>query len=373
MPDVSSTLIENARETNAPLSTTTAREPHGEKIADALEEERESPFVSVVIPCLNEEHFIGRVLENLSRQYPAEQYEIVIVDSMSHDRTREVISDFMTQHEEIRVRVLENQTRNIPASLNLGIREALGSVILRMDAHSVPSENYVRRCVELLSREDAAVVGMPCRIQPGAETQIAHAIAAAVAHPFGIGDAKYRMANLASTQSVDTVPFGTFRKELWKEVGGFNEELLANEDYDFYYRVRRRGGRILLDPSEHCKYFARPTFRELAKQYWRYGSWKAQMLKLHPRSVRWRHLVAPAFVSSLIITSGASFFWTPALLLLLLILAPYGALSLFFAAKLMRKNHHALSIVPLIVLAFLIVHLSWGSSFLLGLVRSPKR
>ncbi|CAN5806242.1 hypothetical protein BH20ACI3_BH20ACI3_27110 [soil metagenome] len=327
--------------------------------------------VSVVIPCYNEERFIGKVLSNLSTQYEHERYEIVVVDGMSSDKTRELVAEFAASGSGVRVRLVDNPARNIPVALNTGIREARGDIIVRMDAHSIPSNNYVRRCVELLNNLNIAVVGMPWIIKPGDDTSTARAIALAVSHPFGIGDAKYRLTG-QSSQYVDTVPFGAFKKSLWQELDGFNEDLLANEDYDFYYRVRRRDGRIMLDTAEYCTYFARATLRELAIQYFRYGSWKAQMVKLHPRSIRWRQLVAPAFVSSLVLLPMLGLWWTPALLALLVLVGLYIALALYFAFKLSQRGRMLGLILP-ISLVFLIIHAAWGSSFLLGLLRAPRR
>ncbi len=327
--------------------------------------------VSVVIPCFNEERFIGQVLEQLASQYNHDEYEIVVVDGMSTDRTREVISQFAAANPDVRVRLVNNPARNIPTALNLGIEYASGEVIARMDAHSVPSENYVRRCVEILRDEDVAVVGMPWRIQPGADTVIARSIALAVSHPFGIGDAKYRLPATSGSQLVDTVPFGAFRKSLWRQLGGFNEELLANEDYDFNYRVRQRGGQVLLDGSGHCAYFARATLKELASQYVRYGRWKAQMVKLHPRSIKLRHLVAPGFVLSLMLTSVVGWWWTPAWWALLLILVAYTSLALVCAVQLARRAK-APELAAAIPLVFIVLHVAWGGSFLLGLLRAPR-
>ncbi len=328
----------------------------------------ELPFVSVVIPCFNEERYIQKVLENLAGQYAPARSEIIVVDGRSTDRTRERVAEFGEAHPGLQVRLVDNPVRHIPAGVNLGIKEARGEIIVRMDAHSVPSSNYVRRCVEQLGA--AEVVGMPWRIQPGAETLAARAIALAVAHPFGIGDAKYRLPGRAVTELVDTVPFGVFRKSLWAEVGGFNERLLANEDYDFHYRIRKRGGRILLDTSGHSLYFARPTIKELARQYFRYGTWKAQMIKLHPRSLRLRQLVAPAFVASVISTALVGFWWRPAWLALLAVVVPYVLLSLVCALQLASRERE-LRLTPIISFIFLVIHVTWGSSFLLGLLRSP--
>jgi glycosyltransferase involved in cell wall biosynthesis len=331
----------------------------------------DAPFVSVVIPCFNEERYIVKVLERLCGQYAPARSEIIVVDGRSTDATRERVAEFTRTYPNVRVRLIDNPARNIPTAVNLGIRDARGDIIVRMDAHSIPSSNYVRRCVEQLG--GAEVVGMPWRIRPGAETPAARAIALAVAHPFGIGDAKYRMADGAGAEFVDTVPFGVFRKSLWAEVGGFNEALLANEDYDFHYRIRQRGGRILLDPSGHSLYFARPTIKELARQYFRYGTWKAQMVKLHPRSLRWRHLVAPAFVMSVLGSAAVGFWWRPAWWLgLLCVVLPYALLSLLCAFRLARRAGE-LSLMPIISFIFLVIHTTWGGSFLLGLLRAPRR
>lgn len=331
----------------------------------------EEPTVSVVIPCFNEERFIAKVLENLAAQYTNARYEIIIVDGMSTDETRAVVSRFMREHPKLVVRLVDNPKRHIPTALNIGIEQARGEIIVRMDAHSVPSENYVRRCVENLMSGDASVVGMPWRIRASADTVAARAVALAVAHPFGIGDAKYRLANSAS-QFVDTVPFGAFRKSLWREIGGFNEALLANEDYDFHYRVRQRGGRVLLDTGGHSVYFARGSFKALAVQYFRYGRWKAQMVKRHPRSLKIRQLIAPAFVVALIVLTALGLWWWPALVALALVVAPYVTLALFFALKLSRAEGK-LRLLPAIAFSFLIIHLAWGSSFLIGLIHSPRR
>jgi glycosyltransferase involved in cell wall biosynthesis len=337
----------------------------------------ELPFVSIVIPCYNEERYIYKVLENLAGQYQPARSEFIVVDGRSNDRTRERVAEFKGAYPSLRVRLVDNPARNIPVGVNLGIAEARGDIIVRMDAHAIPSANYVRRCVEQLGGDGAAreaaaaVVGMPVRIQPGAQTRAARAIALSVAHPFGIGDAKYRMPDRTVAEFVDTVPFGVFRKSLWQEVGGFNEDLLANEDYDFHYRIRQRGGRILLDPSGHTLYFARPTIGALARQYFRYGTWKAQMVKLHPRSLRLRHLVAPAFVAGVVSTALAGFWWRPAWWLLLLALVPYVALALVCAFQLARRGRD-LRLLPFIVVVFSVLHVTWGSSFWLGLVRAPR-
>jgi cellulose synthase/poly-beta-1,6-N-acetylglucosamine synthase-like glycosyltransferase len=332
----------------------------------------ECEFVSVVIPCYNEERFIVKALDQLARQYEVSRFEIIVVDGMSEDRTRDMISDFKANHPDLSITVIENPARHIPTALNLGVSAARAEIIARMDAHAAPSAGYIRRCVEVLGQDNAGVVGMPCIVRAGTNTLLARAIAKAVSHPFGIGDAKYRLNHGAALQErVDTVAFACFRKSLWKELGGFNESLLTNEDYDFNYRVRLAGREVILDRSGHCDYFARTSFSDLAAQYRRYGGWKARMIRLHPRSIKVRHLVAPGFVLSLLGLLILSVFWLPFALLLGLEIGLYVLLSLTFAWQIMRRNNEGPGMLLVVPLVFLTIHLTWGTSFLLGLVREP--
>jgi succinoglycan biosynthesis protein ExoA len=328
-------------------------------------------FVSVVIPCLNEERFIGKALHNLADQYDPGRYEIIVVDGLSQDRTREVIAEFCRQRPDVAVTLIDNPARRIPAALNLGIEAARGDIIARLDAHAVASPGYIRRSVEVLRQKGVGVVGMPCQVCPGADTLTARAIAMAVSHPFGIGDAKYRLGRGSGQQAVDTVAFACFRKELWRELGGFDEGLSANEDYEFNYRVRKHGETVLLDPVEHCDYFARSSLKDLALQYWRYGRWKARMIRSHPGSIKMRQVVAPIFAASIPLLLLTGLWLRPAWWLLGIELSAYLLLALVFAVKLAVKNNAGLKLALLMPLIFGAIHVSWGTGFWLGLL-SPR-
>jgi GT2 family glycosyltransferase len=166
---------------------------------------------------------------------------------------------------------------------------------------------------------------------------------------------------------VDTVAFACFRKSTWRELGGFDEQLLTNEDYDFNYRVRARAERVVLDHSAHCDYFARATFAKLGAQYFRYGTWKARMIRQRPRSTRMRQLVAPALVVSIVLLTALGF-WRPVFWPLLATeLAVYFFAAFAFALAATRKQRVGLSLVPAVALAFFTIHFSWGSSFCWGL------
>lgn len=326
--------------------------------------------VSVIIPCYNEERFIGKALEQLADQFEPDRYELVVIDGRSEDRTRAVVDEFKTRRPDVPVLLVENPARNIPTALNLGIAAARGDIIARMDAHAVPSDGYIRRCVEVLQSGTAGAVGMPCMVRPGADTLIARAIAAGVSHPFGIGDATYRLGSSGPPQqAVDTVAFACFRKSLWKELGGYNESLHTNEDYDFNYRVRRSGREVILDRGGHCDYFARATLKTLASQYLRYGGWKAEMIRLHPRSAKLRHLVAPLFVLSILVLAISGVFWKPAWWLLLAEIITYLVCALLAGLQAAKRSHEGVAMALVMPLIFATIHLSWGSSFLLRLLR----
>jgi succinoglycan biosynthesis protein ExoA len=336
--------------------------------ADGLE------TVSVVIPCYNEERFISKALEQLADQFESDRYEIIVVDGMSDDRTRPVIEEFKTRRSDLSVSVVDNPARNIPTALNLGIAAARGSIIARMDAHAVPCDGYIRRCVEVLRAGTAGAVGMPCMVRAGADTLVARAIAAAVSHSFGIGDAKYRLGAGGPVQeAVDTVAFACFRKSLWMELGGFNETLLANEDYDFNYRIRESGRQVILDRAGHCDYFARTTLSALTLQYLRYGGWKAEMIRLQPKSIRLRHLVAPIFVCSLVLLLLGGFLWRWMWALLLLEVAVYLVAALVAGLQAARRAGEGVALILLMPVVFATIHLAWGSSFLRRLISSTQR
>jgi len=185
------------------------------------------------------------LLEAIRRQtYQLNEIEVIIADGMSDDGTRDAIQDYASQHPELSIRLIDNPQRIIPAALNVALKAAKGNVIIRLDAHSAPKPDYVERCLAVLEETDAANVGGVWEIQPGAETWIARAIAAAASHPLGAGDARYRISGHPGP--VDTVPFGAFRKDWLERVGPFNEDLLTNEDYEYNARIRKAGGVVAL-------------------------------------------------------------------------------------------------------------------------------
>jgi succinoglycan biosynthesis protein ExoA len=321
--------------------------------------------VSIIVPCYNEEARIGGLLEAIHGQsYPRGDMEVVIADGLSTDRTREVVEAFSAVHPDLSLRLIQNPKRNIPAAVNAAAAAARGEIILRLDGHSRPYPDYVARCASSLESGLGENVGGVWEIRPGGEGWIAQSIAVAAAHPLGVGDALYRRA--VKPAYVDTVPFGAFRRELFERLGGFDETLLTNEDYEFNARIRQEGGRIWLDPQIRSVYYARESLAGLARQYWRYGFWKYRMLRRHSSTLRWRQALPPVFVLSLVL--GLLLAWIPSFGWLLVAEIMIYALILLAAGVLAAVKRRQPFLVLGLLLSIACMHLSWGAGFLSSMI-----
>ena len=329
------------------------------------------PTVSVIIPCYNEARTIRLLLQALYEQtYPQERMEVVIADGMSTDATRREIAAFSKAHPGLSVRVVDNPQRHIPAALNRALAAARGEIIVRLDAHSVPRRDYVAHCVADLQAGRGDNVGGVWEILPGADTRTGRGIALAAAHPLGVGDARYRYAEQAA--AVDTVPFGAFYRSLVERIGPFDENLLTNEDYEFNTRIRQSGGTVWLNPAIRARYYARPTLRALARQYWRYGFWKWKMLRRYPATLRWRQALPPLFVLALLLLPILGI-WLPAARLLWLLQTGTYLLALTFIALSTAWRQRSFLTGLSTALAIATMHLTWGSAFLWSMVDDGGR
>jgi succinoglycan biosynthesis protein ExoA len=325
----------------------------------------EQPSVTIIVPMRNEEAFIAECLASLRAQaYPADRLEILVMDGASTDRSAEIVAAI--SRNDPRVRCLPNPRVSQAAGMNDGLQVAHGAIIVRADAHATYGPDYVASCVRHLVAGDAENVG---GLQRGTGTSpFSRAVAAAQNSPFGAGGAAYRLAT--EPCYTDTVWLGAWRRETLVELGGFNESMLANEDYELNCRLRTQGGRILLDPMLESTYYARGTAASLWRQYFRYGMGKIHCLTLHPASLKLRQAIPPLFVLALL--SAAGLVWLSPRPLLGLATA-YVLVVVLSALQTTRRGGTAL-FLPLLCI-YPIMHLAWGLGFIRGVLKYgvPRR
>jgi succinoglycan biosynthesis protein ExoA len=328
----------------------------------------ESPTVSIVIPCRNEARFISGFLASiLDNSYPRHLLEILIVDGMSEDATREIVREYGARYAEIKL--LDNPRRVTPYALNIGIRAAKGEIIMRLDAHSVCSRDYIAQCVHVLTTYDADDVGGTWRMVPRDDTPMGRAIVKATANRVGVGNVRYRFQQPDEPQLVDTVPNFCCWRETFQTIGMFNEKLTRGQDMEFKRRLTRAGFRIVLVPGASVDYQARSDLKSFALHNWADGVWTVLAFAwsdLMP--VRWRHLAPACFVAGLIgsaVLIGVShlFVWVFAA-----ILTVYGlaALSTGLAVSLAERDVRYAFLVPLVIVT---MHVMRGAGSLWGVAR----
>ena len=317
------------------------------------------PSVSVVVPVRNGAATLEASLAAIGRQTYEGPMDVAAALAPSTDGTARILAEADLGRE---LKVVDNPTGSTAAGLNLAIAATRGRIVARVDAQSVIGPDYIRRAVATLARTGAANVGGVQR--PAADRGLAAAIAAALASPFGAGPARYRTGRFEGP--TDTVYLGVFDRQALEQVGGFDETLVRNQDYELNWRLRDRGFEVWLDPALVVDYTPRSTYRDLARQYFEYGTWKRIVLWRNPRSLRPRHLAAPLLTAA----AAASAVelghrrWRG-------LAVPLGyALAAAAAAHrtkgLARRRDRARA-----GLAFAVVHFSWGAGFLAG--RRPRR
>ena len=326
------------------------------------------PLVTVILPVRNEGPFIARSLGAvLAQDWPPGRLEVIVADGMSTDDTREIVRRSAGAVPEVPVSIVDNPAGIVPTAMNAAIDAARGEVVVRVDGHTIVEPDYVRRCVEALRRSGAQNVGG--RMTAVGEGPFARAVAAATSSPFGVGGARFHYSD--REEWVDTVYMGAWPRRVLEDLGGFDPEMVRDQDDELNYRLRARGGKILLAPEIRSRYFNRPTIRSLARQYFQYGFWKVRVLQKHPRQMRPRQFAPPALVGALLAATAASFGWRPARFALAGLAGAYGAGNLAASAWAARKRSARL--LPLLPVAFATLHFSYGFGFLAGLARFWNR
>jgi glycosyltransferase involved in cell wall biosynthesis len=328
------------------------------------------PLVTVLVPCRNEARFIEACLDSIvHNDYPESQLHVLVIDGQSEDGTEVIIERFRAEHR--CVTIIENPRRITPTALNLGVKAARGDYIVWMSAHSRYDRGYIRSCVEWALRSGADNVGGIIVAEPRENTVFGRAIVIALAHPFGNGGSKFRMA-ASEPVWADTVFGGCYRRDVFSRVGAFNENLVRGQDFEFNMRLRRAGLRTLLVPTIRSTYLARSRPADFIRHNWANGVWAILPFRYtNVVPVSFRHLVPMLFVGSVIVSAALGVFFPIFRPVLLLILGSYLVATVWMSASIAIAQR-AIGLFFLMPIVFWSLHITYGLGSLWAAIRSAS-
>jgi glycosyltransferase involved in cell wall biosynthesis len=326
----------------------------------------ERPYVSIVMPVRNEERYIVRAIEGVMEQdYPADRLELLVVDGLSTDCTRELVQEMQRRHPNIRL--IDNPGRIVPSGFNAALAHAAGEVILRMDGHCEYPPNYVDQVVRF--REEHHCDNFGGVLDPIGDSWTQRAICAAYRSPVGIGGSALRGHSGAHVvQEVDAVHGGCWLLSRLREVEGMDETMVRNQDDELSFRLRKQGGRIMQSTSLRVRYHVRDSFGQLFRQFAQYGYWKVRVIQKHPQQSSLRHYVPGCFLLLALLLAFLGCFLPECRVMLGLLWAAYFAATWLVSAVQLALGR-GLSLWPGTVLALLVMHVGYGAGFLLGWAR----
>lgn len=318
------------------------------------------PQVSIICPIYNEVNFIDNLIESLILQtYGSQHFEILLIDGFSTDGTREKIKKYLKEYGFIKL--LDNQKVITAAALNIGIKAASNSLIIRVDAHAIYPTNYIEELVIYSQKYNTDNVGGVCISMAPDNSVVSESIAKALSCSFGVGNSLFRIG-LTEIKLVDTVPFGCFNRSLFDKIGYFDEELIRNEDDEFNARITKNGGRIYILPHLKIQYFVRNNLRKLSKMFFQYGLFKPIVNKKIGKLISFRLLFPPIFVLTFSLTLLFGFFNLKILICFKILSIIYLLFAIAFSLKI-SNNIFEMILLPVV---FFIIHYSYGLGFLFG-------
>lgn len=324
------------------------------------------PIVSVIVPCYNEEKFIGKCLESiLNQDYPKKKLEILVVDGISDDKTREIVKNYNKRYPFIKL--LDNSKKFTPSAFNVGIKKSEGNIIILMGAHARYEKNYVSKCVKYLEKYKADNVGGILKTVSSENTIIAKIITLSISHPFGTGDSHFKIGS-KKPKLVDTVFGGCYKKEIFDKIGFFNENLIRSQDMEFNLRLKRAGGKILLVPDIISYYYPKSNLKDFFIHNFKDGIWAIYPLKFVKIPLKLRHYIPFLFVSSLLGTGLLGIFIPIFFWLFLLILGSYFLVAIYFSIKLGVKEKD-IKFSLLMPMVFACRHVGYGLGSIWGLIK----
>lgn len=325
-------------------------------------------MLSVICPIYNEEKYIAQFLDSLLQQdYPKNDLEILLVDGMSKDKTRDIVAGYIAKYPFIRL--IDNPDKIVPYAMNRGIDAAKGDIIMRLDAHASYQPDYFSVLVNGLKRLYADNVGTVCKTDVLNKTPKTLAIREVLSNKFGVGNSTFR-TGIDHEQEVETVPFGCWPREVFEKYGKYDVRLVRNQDIELNKRILRGGGKIFILPDTYCTYLARETWRALAKNNYGNGKWNILTVYYTKQfsSLSIRHFIPLLFLLSLIAPLLFALIWLPFALVSVASLLSYTGLLSVVSLKRAKEKH--INFFYLLI-TFFVLHLSYGWGSLMGILSLP--
>ena len=320
------------------------------------------PCVSLLVACRNEVDSIKKCIESLFAQdFPGDKLEVIILDGLSTDGSRELIRDLIAGHPNFRL--VDNPKIHQAAAWNLGLELCTGEVISIVSGHVILSPDYVIKAIETLQRTGADMVGGTVRSV--SDGLVGKAIAIAISHPFGVGGARFRYTD--KEEETDSVFMGFCHRSVFEKNGKFDEELVRNQDDEFSYRLRKSGGRIICNPDIQSLYQSRSNYKSLWRQYFQYGLYKVRVLQKHHRQMSPRQFIPPAFVTGILLSIILSVILSWGWIVLAGLIGIYFLVNVIVSLKIALRE--GLQYLPLLPIVFPTLHVSYGLGFISGLFK----
>ncbi|PRB77971.1 glycosyl transferase family 2 [Arthrobacter sp. MYb214] len=247
----------------------------------------EFPGVTYVMPVLNEAAYLEEAVSSILAQEYAGEKELVLALGPSQDSTNDVAKRLSAA--DSRIILVDNPLGRTPIALNLAIRASSMPIVIRVDAHSEIPMHYTRRGVETLFRVNAHDVGG--LMDAKGRTPVQRGIAAAYHSKFGFGGPAYHSG--APEGPSESAYLGIFRREVFDEVGYYNEELWRAQDWELCLRIRQAGHTVWFDPELKVGYYPRENFGALISQSMASGTWRAEIARRFPEGKSLRHDIPP--------------------------------------------------------------------------------
>lgn len=325
-------------------------------------------IVSVCIIAYNEENTLESLFSDIVNQdYPHDQMEVVLVNSMSTDNTRKIMEEFAQKDNGfIRVKVVDNPKKIQAAGWNQAIRNATGDIIIRIDAHTMIPSEFVKKNVKCIKNGEDVSGGPRPNIAED-DNPWKQTLLLAEKSMFGSSIASYRRSHHKTY--VKSVFHGAYKKEVFEKAGLFNENLGRTEDNEMHYRITKAGYKICYSPDIVSYQHTRNTWKGMIKQKYGNGYWIGLTLGICPKCFSLYHFVPFCFVLAVLITGVMATLGV--VLPIVLLMSSYVVVNILMsvAAIIKEKKRHIFCI--LLPMIFLSLHISYGIGTIVGILKMP--